>query len=65
MVGGFIYEVGEGWVAGVDGGEEFMVSLEYVGSCCIMDQEAEKGVSLDFRFQIGLRGRCGVLGSGA
>ena len=31
---------------------QFMVSLEYVEACFIMDQEAEKGVSLDFRFQM-------------
>ena len=28
MVGGYIYEVGEGWVAGVDGGERDEVRWE-------------------------------------
>ena len=31
---------------------QFMVSLENFGAFFIMDQEAEKGVLLDFRFQI-------------
>ena len=31
---------------------QFMVSLEYVRACFIMDQEAEKWVLLDLRFQM-------------